>query len=208
MSISNSYFSKARVEAFSDGIFAIIVTLLVLEIKVPEIHDVDSMDELGRALIHLLPKFVSWIISFMILCVFWVNHHRIFEQLTTITHSVFWFNANLMLWCSFIPFPTALMGDYINNPISLIAFGIVLALAALAFTLMRWKIINESEILKDSVDRIYFKRTTKRSLIFGPVLYTCGALSSLIHPYLAFSIYLFIPIYFIFYNSSQNIVSK
>lgn len=76
---NNNYISKARVEAFSDGIFAIIVTILILEIKVPEIEHHNSMNELIDVLIHLLPKIISWIISFLIVCVIWVNHHRMFE---------------------------------------------------------------------------------------------------------------------------------
>ncbi|HNQ16135.1 MAG TPA: TMEM175 family protein, partial [Pyrinomonadaceae bacterium] len=74
-----NYFTKGRVEAFSDGIFAIIVTLLVLEIKVPHIADHDSVGELAAQLWNLAPKVIAWMISFLTVCVIWVNHHRIFE---------------------------------------------------------------------------------------------------------------------------------
>ncbi|MFX4975067.1 TMEM175 family protein, partial [Acinetobacter baumannii] len=84
-----------------------------------------SSTELFKALINLLPKILSWIVSFLIVCVIWVNHHRIFDQIKIVTHRLFWLNANLLLWCSFIPFPTALMGDYLNNPVSVIAFGMI-----------------------------------------------------------------------------------
>lgn len=90
------YFSKARVEAFSDGVFAIIVTLLVLEIKVPHIHQPDSVGELSAALYALLPKLISWIISFLMVCVIWVNHHRLLNQIANITHGIFWLNALLL----------------------------------------------------------------------------------------------------------------
>ncbi len=200
--IDNNYISKSRVETFSDGIFAIIVTILVLEIKVPEVEHHNSMSELIIALTYLLPKIISWMISFLIVCVIWVNHHRIFEQLKFITHGLFWFNANLLLWCSFIPFPTALMGDYINNPISFCAFGIILALMSFSFYLMRLKILKNNFVLHDNVDFVQYKIATKKSLIFGPVLYLIGAACSFIHPYLTLIIYFFIPLYFIFYNSS------
>ncbi|WP_332367617.1 TMEM175 family protein [Spirosoma telluris] len=98
-----NYFSKSRVEAFSDGVFAIIVTLLVLEIKVPHIDHHESVAELTGALYALLPKFISWIISFLMVCVIWVNHHRLLNQIANITHAIFWLNALLLLWCSFIP---------------------------------------------------------------------------------------------------------
>ncbi|MBS1598371.1 MAG: DUF1211 domain-containing protein [Bacteroidetes bacterium] len=199
-----NYFSKTRVETFSDGVFAIIVTLLVLEIKVPEIENHLSKKELIRALIGLLPKVLSWIVSFLIVCVIWVNHHRIFEQIKIVTHALFWLNANLLLWCSFIPFPTAAMGDYINNPVSLCTFGIILSLMALSFSLIRFNAIKNKFVLNDDVDDIYFKKTTTKSIIFGPVLYMAGALCSFIHPYISLGIYFFIPLYFIFNNSAKS----
>ena len=75
--ISRGEFTLNRTEAFSDAVFAIIVTLLVLELKVPALKDVTSIDELGRALIDQAPKFVSWLISFIIVCKFWLNHHHL-----------------------------------------------------------------------------------------------------------------------------------
>jgi uncharacterized membrane protein len=201
---NKNYFSKSRVEAFSDGIFAIIVTLLVLEIKVPEIHHHDSVTELTDALIGMLPKVLSWIVSFLIVCVIWVNHHTIFQQVKTVTHGVFWLNANLLLWCSFIPFPTALMGDYICNPVSLMTFGIILALMAFSFSMLRFNIIYNSGILNEDVDQKSFRAATRNSIIFGPLMYLSGAAASLLHPYLSMGIYFFIPLYFIFFNSSKT----
>lgn len=198
------YFSKTRIEAFSDGIFAIIVTLLVLEIHVPHIDDPHSRKQLLNALFLLLPKLLSWIVSFLIVCVIWVNHHRILQQLKIITHSLFWLNANLLLWCSFIPFPTALMGDYVNNAVALIIFGIVMALMAFSFSLIRINAIKNSFVLEDQIDINHYKKATRSSLIFGPFLYLFGAVLSLVHPYLGFAVYGFIPLYFIFYNSAKT----
>lgn len=204
MNDTANYFSKSRVETFTDGVFAIIITLLVLEIKVPGIENHSSKKELLNALIMLLPKVISWIVSFLIVCVIWVNHHRIFEQLQTITHSLFWLNANLLLWCSFIPFPTALMGDYLNNPIALSTFGFILSLAALGFTLIRFHILKNDYVLKPEVDKSHFKTATKKSILFGPVFYLLGSGMSFINTYIAFGIFFFIPLYFIFFNSTKT----
>jgi uncharacterized membrane protein len=198
------YFSKSRVETFSDGVYAIVLTLLVLEIKVPHIENVDSVHELGVALIHMLPKVISWVASFLIVCVIWVNHHRIFEQLQTITHSLFWLNANLLFWSSFIPFPTALMGDYVSNPLALAVFGVILAFSALAFFLMRINILKNTSVLKPDVDVTQFRKATTRSLIFGPGFYVAGAMLSFVHTYIAIVIFLFVPLYFIFFNSTKS----
>ncbi len=199
-----NYFSKARVETFSDGVFAIIVTLLVLEIKIPTIDNYESSKALLDALVLIIPKMLTWMISFLIICVIWVNHHRIFEQIKTITHGIFWFNANLLMWCSLIPFPKALLGSYANNLVALIAFGVILALAAFAFTMLRWNIILNAYTLNENVDLKHFKIATRKSLVFGPTLYLLGAMNCLIHPYLSFIVYFFIPIYFIFYNSIKT----
>jgi len=201
---TQNYFSKTRLETFSDGIFAIIITLLVLEIKVPEISNHHSMFELIHALWLLLPKIISWMVSFLIICVIWVNHHRIFEPIKIITHSFFWLNANLLLWCAFIPFPTAMLGDYLTNPVSVIFFGIILAFMSFSFYLIRINIIRNTFILQETIDLDHYKKANRRSLIFGPVLYLAGAVCSFIHPYLSLVIYLFIPLYFIFYNSFQE----
>jgi uncharacterized membrane protein len=115
--------SRGRVEALSDGVFAIVVTLLVLEITVPHVAEHDSMAELARALGMLAPKFVSWVISFVTVCVIWLNHHRLFTLVSRIDNGLFWMNANLLLWTSFITFPIALMGDYPANRLAVSFYG-------------------------------------------------------------------------------------
>ena len=198
-----NYFSKTRVETFSDGIFAIIITLLVLEIKVPEIENHNSAIELFEALQQLLPKILSWLVSFIIVCVIWVNHHLIFQQIKTVSHTLFWLNANLLLWCSFIPFPSALLGDYVTNSSAQMFFGIVLSIMAFSFVLIRFYLIKNPILLNDNVNLDYYKTTIKQSILFGPILYFIGALSSLIHPYLSFGIFFFIPFYFIFFYNTN-----
>ncbi len=90
-----NYFTKSGVETFSDGIFAIIVTLLVLEIRVPHIGHHESVPELASALWALAPKILAWVISFFTVCVIWVNHHRVFEVMKEIDQKFFWRNANV-----------------------------------------------------------------------------------------------------------------
>lgn len=198
-----TYFSKSRVEAFSDGVFAIIVTLLVLEIKVPHIENHASIPELAQALYVLLPKFISWIISFLMVCVIWVNHHRLLNQIANITHGIFWLNALLLLWCSFIPFPTALLGDYLHNPVSALVFGVVMALMSFSFTLIRWQAQRGTDILQPTINRADFRKVTRQSVLFGPVLYGTGAVAGFLSTWLAVAIFGFIPFYFIFFNRSS-----
>jgi uncharacterized membrane protein len=194
----NNIFSKSRVEAFSDGIFAIIITLLVLEIKVPHINDHNSTNELMKSLSGLLPKLIGWIISFFTIAVIWVNHHRIFKQIKQIDSGIFWWNAVLLLWCTFIPFPTAVLGDYPDNQVSIILYGTVMALMAASFSFMRFYLIRKSELLEDSVNLVMFRKGTYFSVLFGPAMYLTALALGFLHPYLAFIIFLAIPVYFIF----------
>ena len=199
-----SDFSKSRVEALSDAIFAIIITLLVLEIRVPHVEDAKSVAELSHALAGLLPKVLSWIMSFLMICVIWVNHYRLLTRVRFFSHGLFWLNANLLLWCSFIPFPTGLMGDYTQNPVSHFVFGGILALAAAAFTLMRVYMLRHPETVLEGTDMRAFRAATRRSLWMGPAAYILGALSSLLHPYLAFAIFLMIPLFHLFRQPLSN----
>jgi uncharacterized membrane protein len=191
-------FSKSRVETFSDGIFAIIITLLVLEINVPHINEVHSSAELKEALLGLLPKIISWIISFFTIAVIWVNHHKIFKQIKLLDSRIFWWNAVLLLWCTLIPFPTAVLGDYPNNKVSIILYGAVMALMAASFSFMRFYTIRKPGLLEESVDLILFRKGTYSSVLFGPLMYLAGVTLGFLHPYLAFVIFLGIPVYFIF----------
>jgi uncharacterized membrane protein len=197
-------FTKNRFEAFSDGIFAIIVTLLVLEIKVPHIKDPASPWELFIALFYLLPKFLSWIISFLTVCVIWVNHHRLMNVFRSIDHGIFWWNAILLLWVSFIPFPTALLGDYPGNQLAGILYALILSFMGFSFYFLRRHVSRHPGLLQPSADLEEFRKGTRLVLIFGPLLYLTGGALVFVHPYLAFVVFLTVTIYFIFPHATKD----
>src|SRR5499426_4101579 len=116
-----------RIEAFSDGVFAIVVTLLVLELKLPVLKDHGSVSELAHQLVELLPKFLSWLISFIIVCKFWLNHHHVLALARHANYAMVWLNSIFLMGQSFIPFPTALAGEYVNNRLAVSFFGCVFA---------------------------------------------------------------------------------
>jgi uncharacterized membrane protein len=188
---------RGRVEALSDGVFAIVVTLLVLELKVPHVADHGSPSALAGALVELLPKLLSWVVSFLTVCVVWMNHHRLFRLMARIDHGLFWWNANLLLWTSLIPFPTALLGDYPSNPVASSAYGGVMLLMALAFVLMRRRMLAVPGLLRDDVDREAFLRGTRASLRMGPIAYLMGAILAWVSAPVAFAWYAAIPAYFV-----------
>lgn len=123
-------------EAFSDGVLAIIITIMVLEFKVPEGHDWDSLLELG-------PKLLSYIFSFIYVGIYWNNHHHLLHMVRTMNGRLMWLNLLLLFWLSLIPFTTAWMGDshFAATPTAL--YGIILLLAATAYWLLQRGIFNQ-----------------------------------------------------------------
>jgi len=117
---------KGRLEAFSDGVLAIIITIMVLELKVP--HGAHLAD-----LRLLLPVFLSYALSFVYVGIYWNNHHHLFQVTPHVTGGVLWANLFLLFWLSLIPFTTAWIGDHPAAPAPSAAYGVVLLLAALAY---------------------------------------------------------------------------
>jgi uncharacterized membrane protein len=105
----------SRIEAFSDGVFAIAMTLLVLEIKVPS-HELVASQGLAHSLIELWPGYLAFITSFITILVFWVQHHWIFTQFRKSDHPLLYWNGLLLLVVTFVPFPTGLLAEYLLHP--------------------------------------------------------------------------------------------
>lgn len=196
--VKYGFFTKSRVEAFSDGIFAIIVTLLILELRVPHIEDRASDKALFMALLGIMPKFLSWIISFITICIIWKNHHRLFEMLKGMNNIVFWLNVLILLCVCFVPFPTALVGDYPNNPLAAAFFGVVMACSGISFILTRIYTYKHKYLLKEKLPLATYKRGIIMAFFAGPVSYLAGAALAWVHTYLSFAVYFSIAVYFVF----------
>jgi len=104
--------SKHRLEALTDGIYAVAMTLLVLELKLPEAHAPISESGFADLLLHLIPKFVAWLISFFILAIFWLSHQRAFHYVRTVDAKLLWINVVSLAFASLLPFSSALVGEY------------------------------------------------------------------------------------------------
>ena len=122
----------SRIEAFSDGVFAIVVTILVLEIHVPQVQGKDVSGALAHSLLAMAQKFLTYILSFVIVCIWWAAHHNLFHVLKRSDRGLLWLNSLFLLWLAFIPFPTALMGDFPGERIAVICYGTLNTLAGLA----------------------------------------------------------------------------
>jgi uncharacterized membrane protein len=121
--------SKGRLEAFSDGVIAILITIMVLELHAPEGTDISD-------LVPLAPVFVSYVLSFIVLGIYWNNHHHLFQAAKVIDGRVLWANLHLLFWLSLFPFGTAWMGEHGFARIPTAVYGAILLAAAIAFSIL------------------------------------------------------------------------
>jgi len=126
--------SKHRVEALTDGIFAVAMTLLVIDLKVPDPHAIHTQAELAQALADVFPKAMSWLLSFFVLATFWIGHHRLYHYVRYVDRGMLWRNLYQLAFVSLMPFSAALLGEFGTMPAAQIAYNgnmIVLGLLAL-----------------------------------------------------------------------------
>jgi uncharacterized membrane protein len=183
-----------RIEAFSDGVFAIVVTLLVLELKVPVLKDHASVGELAHQIYELAPKFLSWLISFIIVCKFWLNHNHILGLASHADYGLVWLNSIFLMGQSFIPFPTALMGEYASNPLAVSLFGGVFAVNTLLFIALHRYIARN--LIKPELAAAQDPHAFVKSLV-GPASYLIGAAAAWVAIPAAFVVYLLTPLFYI-----------
>jgi uncharacterized membrane protein len=133
-----------RLEAFSDGVIAIIITIMVLELKAPEGHSIG-------ALIPLAPVFLSYVLSFIYVGIYWNNHHHMLHTCQEITGGILWENLHLLFWLSLIPFATAWLGEnhYSSGPAAL--YGAILLMSAIAYVILQQQIIKSQEGKRDTL---------------------------------------------------------
>jgi TMEM175 potassium channel family protein len=138
---------KGRLEAFSDGVLAIIITIMVLELKVPHGADFD-------ALAPLMPRFLSYVLSFIYVGIYWNNHHHLLHAAERVSGGILWANLNLLFWLSLFPFTTGWMGENHFASLPSAVYGLVLLMAAIAYYLLQQCIIateGPSSVLKRAV---------------------------------------------------------
>lgn len=186
---TESIISKVRLETFTDAVFAIVLTLIVIEFHVPQLLQQTSSAELGHKLIHLIPTFGAWLISFAVICLIWLHHHRLFKMIEVVDVPMFWMNAVLLLFVSLIPFPAELLGQYDTNALALTLFGVVLLGNSILFSVLRLYLQKHPNRLIEGTDIKLFRTQTRDSILFGIVPYCVGIALAWFAPIVAFAIY-------------------
>src|SRR6266571_4846930 len=158
---------KNRLEAFSDGVIAIIITIMVLELKVPRGSD-------PAALLPLVPLFLSYVLSFLYVGIYWNNHHHMFQLTTSVNGAVLWANLHLLFWLSLLPFTTGWMGENHFERWPTVLYGVNLLCCAMAYYLLQTRIIRCQG--RDSLLAKAVGRDLKGKI--SPVLYVCGIVAA------------------------------
>src|SRR5437667_2681218 len=170
-----------RLEAFSDGVLAIIITIMVLELKVP--HAIEL-----AALKPVLPVLLSYVLSFIYLGIYWNNHHHLFQATEQVSGGILWANLHLLFWLSLFPFTTAWMGENHLATIPTAVYGFVLLMAAIAYYVLERAIIAKEG--RDSLLARAICRDWKGKL--SPVLYFAAIPLAFVSPWIASGIYVFV----------------
>ena len=195
--------TKNRLEAFSDGVFAIAITLLVIEIRPPV---PDEGQTLARALWEQWPHYLGYFLSFLVLGVMWLNHHRIFEPARRVDGIVLVLNLNLLLWAVLIPFPTAVVADFLRDggddaKTAVALYGGVILLAAIAFTALFVGITREGIV--DELPSPQQVRAARLRFGLGIGVYSGAFLLSFLSPALALAAHGTMAAYYLTEQSSS-----
>ncbi len=191
--------STNRIEAFSDGVIAIIVTLLVLEIKIPELEE-HTLAGFLAVMKPLAPKLIGFAFSFFTVAIFWVNHHAFFHRVKHATWRLLWHNNLLLFFLSVVPFTTGFVGDYPNDRYIVAMYALNLLLAGAAFSWL-WAYVLAKNLAEDNLSPAERKKEFMQSGIYGLALYAAAVVLALVYPPAALGMLLLLQLMYFFMNS-------
>lgn len=186
-----------RLEAFSDGVMAIIITIMVLEIKVPHGTDLE-------ALAPLLPVFLSYILSFIYVGIYWNNHHHLMHAVEKLNGGVLWANLHLLFWLSLIPFVTGWVGENHFAELPMALYGGVLLMAAIAYFILQNRILAVQG--KDSLLAKVLGKDLKGKA--SPILYIIAIISSFYNPWIAGALYILVALMWLIPDKRIEVIFK
>jgi len=170
--------SKGRLEAFSDGVLAILITIMVLELKVPEGGELST-------LVPLIPKFLSYLLSFVFIGIYWNNHHHLWQIVERVSGAVLWANLHLLFWLSLIPFATGWMGENQFATIPVALYGVILWLSGIAYYIMVLVLMKDHH--KDSLLAVAVSDNAKER--WSLYLYTTAIVLAFVSRWIALALY-------------------
>ena len=185
-----------RIEALADGVFAIVMTLLILEIKVPDLPRATGSADLTGALLVLWPKFLCYVISFVTLGVYWVAHHLHSHTIMRADRISLWINILFLMAIGLVPFSTALLGEYYRVPAAVAAYGANMVAVGLILQLHWWYATRKRRLVSPDVEES-FVRSVSHVILLGPAVYLAAMLLAWISTTLALALYLSVNLIYI-----------
>jgi TMEM175 potassium channel family protein len=180
--------TTSRLEAFSDGVIAIIVTIMVLELRAPS-HPT------WAALLKIAPVFISYGLSFLIVAIMWVNHHHLVHAVREVTARLLWSNLNLLFWMSLVPFVTDFVGKNYGEPMAVALYGLDMTMCSSAFYLLRMELVRQEF---DNSEMREYHRGVQRKNAVSFLLYLSSVPLAYTSVYLSFFVFALIPaLYFL-----------
>lgn len=188
-------FTKERAEALTDGIFATVMTILILSLVVPVITSGNLDQALTADLLGLFPNILTYAMSFLVLGTLWIGHNNIFRYLERARAKVQWINLIFLLSIGFIPFATALLGRYPLDQTATLVYGVNLLVVAVIYNLFFGYALLE-KLLHNELEREFFRSTLRRSSV-GIFIYLAAIVFAFINPEVSLGLYVLMPIYYI-----------
>ncbi|MEO8772636.1 MAG: TMEM175 family protein [Ferruginibacter sp.] len=191
MAGKNFFISTARIEAFSDGVFAIVITLLAFQFKVPKFTYGAKFHTNFIELLKILPNLVGFIFSFFFVAVFWVNHHQLYHSIKEANRKLLWYNIHLLFWITMLPFPIAMIGDHPEVPISAMSLGVVLLMSSFAAFLVRRYSYTTAKLVNEVLSEDSIQYGLKNNII-AIILNLVAIFAAIFSVYIAYVIYFII----------------
>jgi uncharacterized membrane protein len=186
---------KGRLEAFSDGVIAIIITIMVLELHVPHANTLVSLKP-------LIPVFISYVLSFVYVGIYWNNHHHMFQVVRSVNGAVLWANMHLLFWLSLLPFASGWLGENNFSKWPTILYGVILVMAAVAYAILVWALVRYEG--KNSALATAIGKDWKGKI--SPVIYLIAIIVAWINPCISFILYAVVA--FIWFIPDRRIEDK
>lgn len=187
-----------RLEAFSDGVFAIAITLLILEIKVPPPAAAQAAGGLLRSLASQWPSFLSYVISFATIGIMWINHHAMFQYIRRTDRGLLLLHIVFLMLVSFVPYPTSLVAAYVTAPdgkTAAVLYGAVFTAIALAYNAIWWYGVRDPHLLARDLHHAGLRTISKRYAV-GPILYLAATLVALLSVSASLLLYALLALFF------------
>jgi uncharacterized membrane protein len=169
---------KDRLAAFSDGVIAVIITIMVLELKVPEGDDWTALAKVG-------PVFVAYVLSFVYVAIYWNNHHHMLHTVTRVGGLILWANSNLLFWLSLVPASTWWLGQHFPAPLPTAVYGFTLLMPAISYTLLQMAIVHDQgprSVLASAVGKDFKGKASS-------ALYAAGIALAFVVPWISIALY-------------------